>query len=87
LIARVGGEELAFVGADLSTAQTFKELNLFRETVETVLIEEGGDTINPTISIGFAILKTDENVGKDFNELIQFSDEALYKPRKMAVTE
>ncbi|MDG1707121.1 MAG: diguanylate cyclase [Emcibacteraceae bacterium] len=82
LIARVGGEEFAFIGFDINSEQAYKMLNQFRQVVETVLIEEGKDVIKPTISIGFSLLNFSENFGKDLNTLIQFADEALYKAKE-----
>lgn len=82
LIARVGGEEFAFVGIDINAEQAFKALNEFRETVETVAIEEAGKEIKPTISIGFTVIDVAENFGDTFADLINYADEALYTAKE-----
>ncbi|USG62533.1 diguanylate cyclase [Sneathiella marina] len=82
LLARVGGEEFAFVGIDINAAQAKQVLDDFRTAVEEVIIEENGDEIRPTISIGFTDIDFANNFGKDFNSLIQFADEALYQAKE-----
>lgn len=82
LIARVGGEEFAFIGIDMNVEQAHKALNEFRKAVEDITVMEGNDKIQPTISIGFAHLDFSENFGKEFNELIQLADEALYQAKE-----
>lgn len=82
IIARVGGEEFAFIGIDMNSDQAFKALNEFRSAVEDIIVEEEGDLIKPTISIGFATLDFSENFGEDLNTLIQRADEALYNAKK-----
>jgi len=82
LIARVGGEEFAFIGIDINAAQARKALDHFRKIVEEVSIEQQGKFIKPTISIGFADLDFSNNFGQDFNSLIHLADEALYKAKE-----
>lgn len=82
LLARVGGEEFAFVGININAAQARKILDDFRTAVEEIIVEEKGDEINPTISIGFTDIDVSNNFGNDFNSLIQFADEALYQAKE-----
>lgn len=82
IIARVGGEEFAFIGIDMNSEQAFTALNEFRTAVEEIVVMENGDEIKPTISIGFANLDFSENFGEALNTLIQCADEALYHAKE-----
>jgi diguanylate cyclase (GGDEF)-like protein len=82
LLARVGGEEFAFVGINIDAVQARKVLDAFRTAVEEIIIEEKGDEIKLTISIGFTEINVSNNFGKDFNSLIQYADEALYQAKE-----
>lgn len=82
MIARVGGEEFAFVGIDINAAQARKTLDEFRRTVEDIIITEMSGEIKPTISIGFAVLDVSNNFGEDFDTLMRFADDALYQAKE-----
>ncbi|MBT5186726.1 MAG: diguanylate cyclase [Kordiimonadaceae bacterium] len=78
ILARVGGEEFAFIGLDINPEQAIKALNEFRLAVEETVVLEGNDEINPTISIGFVSMDYTENFDEELDTLIQRADEALY---------
>ncbi len=82
LLARVGGEEFAFIGIDINAGQAFRLLEDFRKEVEQLVIREHSGDIRPTISIGFADVNFANNFGHDFETLLNSADEALYAAKE-----
>jgi diguanylate cyclase (GGDEF)-like protein len=72
-VARVGGEEFAFVSADLDAAELRERLAPFRQRVAEEVVVVGGKRIHATISAGVA-----SRAGADFDDLYAAADRALY---------
>jgi sigma-B regulation protein RsbQ len=75
VIARIGGEEFVLLLADIDEKNAFRLAELLRQNIESHPV----DNINVTISIGLVVTKVNEP--KDFDELLQLSDNALYNAK------
>jgi diguanylate cyclase (GGDEF)-like protein len=74
LVARYGGEELAVVLPDTSTANAMRLAERTRQAVREVKVPHGGQTISVTISIGVAQLGRQESI----QAWLERADRALY---------
>ena len=72
-VARVGGEEFAFVTVALDGAALHERLLLFRSRVAQEAVVYEGRRIHATVSAGLAA-----RAGADFNALYAAADKALY---------
>jgi diguanylate cyclase (GGDEF)-like protein len=74
LVARYGGEELAVVLPDTSTANAMRLAERTRQAVREVKVPHSGQTIGVTISIGVAQLGRHESI----QSWLERADRALY---------
>jgi diguanylate cyclase (GGDEF)-like protein len=74
LVARYGGEELAVVLPDTSTANAMRLAERTRQAVREIKVPHGGQTIGVTISIGVAQLGRHESI----QAWLERADRALY---------
>jgi diguanylate cyclase (GGDEF)-like protein len=73
VVARLGGEEFALVGPDLSAPALRARLNKFRQRLANEPPRFDGRPISTTVSIGFAAQR-----GLGFDALYAAADKALY---------
>jgi diguanylate cyclase (GGDEF)-like protein len=73
VVARLGGEEFALIGADLARTDIYARLQTFRRRLaeETAIVD--GAAVTATVSIGFAT-----RAGLGFDALYAAADKALY---------
>ena len=77
-IGRLGGEEFALLGSDLSLSLLVLRLENLRTRISlTPVIAEGGIPIHVTISAGVAI----RGAGRSFDTLYADADKALYEAK------
>lgn len=75
LVARVGGEEFVLLLPDINQGNAFKFAEKIRKKVEHHSI----DNLDITVSIGLVVSQKDRP--KDFEELLNLSDKALYESK------
>jgi len=77
-IGRMGGEEFALLGSDISLSLLVLRLENLRTRISlTPVIAEGGTPIHVTISAGVAI----RGAGRSFDALYSDADKALYEAK------
>lgn len=78
LVARYGGEEFALV-LDTGLEQGELIAERVREAVERLEVSSSSGPINPTLSLGVALLESDD---ADIQALLKRADEALYRAKE-----
>jgi diguanylate cyclase (GGDEF)-like protein len=76
LVARVGGEEFVLVLPNMDQENAFRFAEKLRKKIEC----ESIDNLNITVSIGLVVSHKD--VQKQFDELLNLSDQALYEAKR-----
>lgn len=76
LVGRLGGEEFAFILADINSNGAIKFANNLRDRVNNTVVKLDDISISYSISIGISIFSNKKQV--NLEELINQSDKALY---------
>ena len=79
-VARYGGEEFVVVAPDCELSAAVRLAECFRTAIAELQIDEHGDTLAVTTSVGVAVF-TDLTRGKPA-ELLRRADEALYRAKE-----
>lgn len=80
VICRFGGDEFIWViPYSTKKASALRRVEQFRQSVEKIRLDENNQEISISCSIGIARYPQD---GKEISELIQLSDQALYRAKR-----
>jgi diguanylate cyclase (GGDEF)-like protein/PAS domain S-box-containing protein len=79
ICGRLGGEEFVIVLPETSTNAAFKMAKRLQAAVRNLIIEDEGNTINITVSIGITAMFPGE---EDLDTIIHRADMALYKAKE-----
>ncbi len=78
VLARIGGEEFAVIVTFVDNGQLPGIAERYRSQIESVQIDAGGNSINPTVSIGAALNKSSLTA----NDLFVAADMRLYEAKR-----
>lgn len=84
VLGRIGGEEFAILLPESRLENAMEVAERLRlQVVNIKLLEEKGEAVNFTVSIGVALLNNDKlmNTSKSLDALFSSADEALYKAK------
>ncbi len=77
LLARLGGEEFAVLMSSAPLDDARARLKLFQEAVRGTPLNDDGNVIQMTVSIGLT-----SNTGKDIDEMLKLADTNLYQAKQ-----
>lgn len=81
LLARIGGEEFAFLLLHVSLEEAYKKLEAFRKEIESLNLAVLKGKVTFTVSIGIASF--DKENMHDIDDLYKIADNALYKAKQI----
>jgi diguanylate cyclase (GGDEF)-like protein len=76
---RLGGDEILVAFPGMSAAEAHRKANLFREALQSIIIEKDNARVSTTVSVGIAEYPTH---GDNVQILINRADRALYRAKE-----